>query len=86
MRKLGDGAELQSALVRARETMPQTGLPGDARRSNMCSAFSAAHALDPSCTYIVVDDVVTTGATLVAALEAMRKGGATDVAAVALAR
>lgn len=73
------------ALTRVRETLPQTELPGDARRQNMCEAFRAAPNLNPSHTYIIVDDVMTTGATLLAAIEALHDAGLPTVSAIALA-
>ncbi|MCI0597794.1 hypothetical protein L0Y34_01855, partial [Candidatus Parcubacteria bacterium] len=50
------------ALARVRDTAPQTSLSGAKRRTNMEGAFSAHH-INPHDTYIVVDDVTTTGAT-----------------------
>jgi len=76
---------LPDALVRTRETEPQTKLSGTARRQNMKNAFTASSSLDSSLSYIIVDDVVTTGATLMAALQALKKGGATRISAIALA-
>jgi predicted amidophosphoribosyltransferase len=51
----------------------------------MRGAFGAAHPLDPALTYIVVDDVITTGATLQAAIDALTTAGATNVIPIALA-
>lgn len=73
------------ALRRLRDTPPQTKLPGNARRENLRGAFEAAPGLDSSYTYIVVDDVITTGATMEAAVEALQSAGA-RVIVVALAR
>jgi ComF family protein len=72
-------------LARVRETLPQTALGRAERRANMRDAFRAAQPLDPDALYILADDVVTTGATLDAALAALRAGGAERVRAVALA-
>ncbi|KND51373.1 MAG: comF family protein [Parcubacteria bacterium C7867-001] len=74
-----------SILKRTRDTAPQTTLSASERRTNMRGAFVAAHPLDPTHTYILVDDVTTTGATLAAAVEALREGGATHILPVALA-
>lgn len=85
LQELGHAVTLiPHALVRARETKPQTTLSGNARRENMRGAFEAA-PLDPSLSYIVVDDVITTGATLAAAAAALKAAGAGNVSMLALA-
>ena len=72
-------------LIRTRETASQVSLPRWRRKQNMRDAFGVVHVPDPSLLYIVVDDVLTTGATLSAALEALREAGAREVLAIALA-
>lgn len=85
LRKLGiPGTPSAHLLRRVRDTFPQTTLPGKARRENVRDAFAASGA-DPAHTYIVVDDVVTTGATLSEASAALRQAGASRIIAVALA-
>lgn len=79
------GIPVEPALLRIRETAPQTSLPRGARLANMEGAFAAAAPLSPHATYIVFDDVMTTGATLAAAAAALRAAGATDVRELALA-
>lgn len=74
-----------SILKRTRDTAPQTTLSASERRTNMQGAFTAARPLDSTHTYILVDDVTTTGATLAAAVEALRDGGATRILPIALA-
>ena len=74
-----------SILARTRETPSQVSLPRDKREENMRGAFGAAHSLDPAYTYIVIDDVLTTGATLQAALDALTATGATHILPIALA-
>lgn len=78
------GLPYQPLLQRVRETLPQTTLPRAERLRNMEGAF-AADQLDAAHTYIVLDDVTTTGATLAAAADALRAAGATTVQALALA-
>lgn len=86
MARLGGAfALMPSALLRIRDTAPQTRASGEGRRTNMRGAFAAAEDLDASYTYIVVDDVITTGATMAAATEALRSADA-RVIPLALAR
>lgn len=78
--------ELESDLLnRTRETASQVSLPRPAREENMRGAFRAIRPADPSYTYIVLDDVVTTGATLQAAVDALCEAGAKHVIPLALA-
>jgi len=73
-----------SILTRTRDTASQTSLARWQRLENMRGAFSAA-SVDPSYTYIVIDDVTTTGATLAEAAQALRAAGAARILSVALA-
>lgn len=72
-------------LLRTRDTRPQTTLGGRARRRNLAGAFAAKGTPDPEHTYIVFDDVITTGSTLKSALSALRAAGAERVLGIALA-
>jgi ComF family protein len=71
-------------LIRLRDTLPQTTLDGTARRQNMRGAFGAARIPDPSLTYFVLDDVVTTGSTIGEAVRTLYDAGARNVQALAL--
>lgn len=73
-----------NVLVRTRDTTPQTTLKRTKRIANMRSAFRAT-TVDSAVTYIVIDDVVTTGATLGAARDALIQAGASRVLLLALA-
>jgi len=68
----------RNALVRLRDTPSQTGLSAAARRRNVAGAFGVPGAGLPSRIWLV-DDVVTTGSTLVAAARAARRAGAREV-------
>ncbi len=72
------------ALSRTRETPSQTALAPDARMANVAGAFRASSL--PGVRVVLVDDVFTTGATLLAAAHAVRQAGASRVEAVTFAR
>ncbi len=76
---------LSSALRRTHRTTPQTGLPAAARRRNVRGAFEAAAPL-PFDRVALLDDVVTTGATIADAARACRRAGALEVEVWAVAR
>jgi ComF family protein len=70
-------------LARLRDTPSQTGLARAPRRRNVSGAF-AAHGPAPRRVWLV-DDVVTTGATLAAAARILRRAGAREIHALAAA-
>ena len=72
-------------LIRTRDTLPQTALGGFERRRNVAGAFSLSELPDPRYTYIVLDDVATTGSTLRAAMEAFQLRDSPRVLGIALA-
>lgn len=72
-------------LMRTRHTKPQTDLPKKERLRNVVGAFEAHGAPAPHTLYIVVDDVLTTGATLISACKALEAAGYTHVEGLALA-
>jgi predicted amidophosphoribosyltransferase len=71
-------------LCRTRETPTQTALTPEARRANVAGAFTASIAR--GLRLVLVDDVFTTGATLIAAAAALQGAGAVTVDAVTFAR
>lgn len=80
------GTSLASiALRRVRDTPPQTGLDAASRRRNLRGAFRGTAALAGR-RVAVLDDVLTTGATLAAATRAARRAGARGVEVWAVAR
>ncbi len=79
------GATVRTDLLqRVRETRRQTALTPEARQANLERAFRSAGA--DGMAVVLVDDVFTTGATLVAAGAALRAGGAARVDGVTFAR
>jgi len=72
-------------LSRTRHTLPQSTLGGMERRENIAGAFASTGSVDPEHTYIVLDDVITTGATLAAAVSALREAGAQQIIQIGLA-
>ena len=67
-------------LVRTRETAPQTTLPKGERTQNVRNAFRAVGPFTTSVTYVVLDDVTTTGATLHEAVTVLEEQGIHPIA------
>ncbi len=67
-----------TSLTRPRETLPQSRLPWRARKGNVRHAFACSRDLAGH-TVIVVDDVMTTGATLDAVARTLKDHGALRV-------
>lgn len=84
------GLPVDPALVVRRKNTPhQVGLSGDARRRNVAGAF-APHPDSllrlRGRRVVLVDDVITTGATVKAVTRALKSGGASHVDVVSFAR
>jgi ComF family protein len=81
------GVPVVEALLRTRLTHQQARLGAVERWANVAGAFAVAPGRDVrGMRLVLIDDVLTTGATLGACAEALIAGGAGAVAAVTLAR
>lgn len=86
-RRTGVAAEPRG-LVRTRRTAPQVGLTRLQRRQNVAGAFTVPRdfwARLAGAKVVVVDDVITTGATAGACARALKRAGAARVDVLALA-
>jgi len=80
---LRQGVQLDAAnLVLRREVADQVGLSAAQRQKNLVGAFGVRRVV--SGTVILVDDVITTGATMNSAAKALKYAGAQRVLAMAL--
>jgi ComF family protein len=81
------GIRLESGLLqRRRPTAPQTGLDAVRRRRNLRGAFRVAAEASLPAHVAVLDDVMTTGATLRECASVLRRAGVARVDVWALAR
>ncbi len=88
-RQLAPAKVRHDVLLRIRHTPPQSALPRAERLRNVQAAF----AVEPMLAHLVrqrrvvlVDDVMTSGASLYAAAQALRQAGAAHITGVVLAR
>ncbi len=72
-------------LNKIRNTKPQTTLTRKIRIENAKGSFSTIKKADASVTYILFDDVLTTGSTMQAAIDALTKSGATRILPITIA-
>jgi len=78
---------VRNALRRVRNTVSQAGLTSARRRENVSGAFQGKkrRALDGQ-RVLLIDDVMTTGATAASCARALKRGGARQVTLLTLAR
>jgi ComF family protein len=74
------------ALVKVRHTVPQISLSPAERRANVAGAFRAEPRLVAGRRILLVDDVMTTGATADACARALLEAGAVQVGVLTVAR
>ncbi len=76
-----------AAVSRPRRGVPQAGLSDHDRRANVRGAFSVVKPAEVQGRHLLlIDDVLTTGATASACAAALKKGGAASVTALTVAR
>jgi ComF family protein len=81
------GLPVSDALIRTRPTESQADLPAERRHSNVRGAFAISrHADVEGRTVVLIDDVMTTGATLNACAAVLLDAGAAEVRALTAAR
>ena len=73
-------------LWKSRETRSQVGLNVSQRRENVQSAYQADSAIVKGKAVLLMDDVATTGSTILSCTEALMSAGARDVYAITIAR
>jgi ComF family protein len=76
-------------VTRPRRTRTQVGLKPEERRRNVSGAFAIASGQEARITgrnIVLIDDVITTGATIEAIAKTLKSSGAARVDALALAR
>jgi ComF family protein len=77
------------ALERIRATLPQVGLSGNERRENVRGAFrvnEAGRSRIAGKRVVLIDDALTTGATISAATRALKRAGAANIDVLTFAR
>ncbi len=80
------GIAISSAVRRIRATKAQAKCSGEERRTNLHDAILADVEAVQGKRVLLVDDVVTTGSTLQACVQALKQAGATEIACICLAR
>ncbi len=73
------------ALVKVKQTLPQEGLTRKQRRENLVRAFSAHKDMVSGKRILLIDDVMTTGATLDSCAYALKRVGAISVVGLTVA-
>ncbi len=80
------GLPVREALQRVKETQSQTGLNKEQRRENLQGAFHCRQRFPPGSRLLLIDDVLTSGATVQEASLVLKKAGAGKVSVAVLAR
>jgi ComF family protein len=73
-------------LLRRKTNSVQLGANAKTRRQQAQLAYECPHQLNPDIPYLLLDDIATTGSTLVAAAQCLKKAGAKTIIAAVIAR
>lgn len=74
------GLSMEDVLVRTRATEPQYGLGAEQRRENLHQAFAMSEGKSvQGCRILLVDDIMTTGTTLLECGRVLKNAGAADI-------
>ena len=83
----GMGKPLRRLLERTRPTLPQVDLPAESRATNVRGAFEAdLHEVIQGQTVLLIDDLFTTGATMMECARVLKRAGAEEARVLTLAR
>lgn len=75
----------EDLLTRSLATLPQAQQTRKNRLQNLSSAFQTTKKADPQGTYLLIDDIITTGSTLESCCKSLRQAGAKKVWGMVLA-
>jgi ComF family protein len=73
---------VSAGLLRFRRTKPQVGLTAEERLENLRGAFRARQSIEGK-SVLLIDDVITSGGTIIECARALREAGASEVNAIA---
>lgn len=80
------GTSIENVLIRNKNTISQTTLNREERQQNVCQAFQVRNGSDISWeTIILVDDLITTGATINECARVLKENGAQRIIGMAVA-
>jgi ComF family protein len=74
-----------SELLKRKNNTVQFGQNAKTRQAQAKQAFACPTTLDPNANYLIIDDICTTGATLIEAAKVLKKSGAKNVWVAVLA-
>lgn len=81
-----DWSYAPAALWKARETRSQVGLNISQRKENVEKAYQSDRGIVMRKSILLMDDVATTGSTIVSCTDALRDAGAQDIYVLTIAR